>query len=283
MKYFIPKFQIATISGKQTELKSKIGGVPWGLPPDRWPSCCGHPQKLLAQFLHEPPILDLGAEGAVLHLFQCLECCGIDEGEGKAAFILQEPDLGQGLVTVPGYDSVLDLGGPLIGEFWMDGWAEADDNIPESRFSEFFDESSLWALHDEFPNIDWFASKERTKFGGSPRWTANGPMGAPPKSFEFLCQIDCMLSFEGQPPTADEIGCNVTSYAGCDLQWKMADQITTLPKKGLVRPNAPWGLLYDSTCNKYSAEFTNLGSDGTLYVFINRTTQPHEVMWFWNR
>ena len=74
MRYFLPQFRIAAFSGTQTELRSKVGGLPWGLPKERWPRCCQRPQKLLAQLRHEPPMLDLGDAGAVLHLFQCLDC-----------------------------------------------------------------------------------------------------------------------------------------------------------------------------------------------------------------
>src|SRR5579864_8582585 len=104
MQYFMPKFQIAALLPPQDRLRSKIGGIPWGLPPRLWPTCCGHPQKLLAQLCHEPPILDLGAEGSVLHLFQCLECMGIGNDTGRAAFIIDRSILGDGLVTIPGYD-----------------------------------------------------------------------------------------------------------------------------------------------------------------------------------
>ena len=79
MRSFLPTFQIATLAGEQTCLRSKLGGVPWGLPVERWPVCCGQPQKLLAQLCHQPPMLDLGAPGAVLHLFQRLDCLGIAE------------------------------------------------------------------------------------------------------------------------------------------------------------------------------------------------------------
>src|SRR3954469_25249809 len=105
MRYFTPRFEIATLVGEQQKLISKLGGVPWGLPKDCWPSCCEQPMKLLAQLCHEPPVLDLGAPGAVLHLFQCLECCGIGEEEiGGSAFIINQSHFESGLVRVPGYD-----------------------------------------------------------------------------------------------------------------------------------------------------------------------------------
>src|ERR1700677_2104523 len=132
MRYFTPRFQIATLAGEQKKLLSKIGGIPWGLPADRWPQCCNRPQKLLAQLCHEPPMLDLGSPSAVLHLFQCMECCGIDEGDGiedcgRGALVIDRSELDEGLppmpeVPMPAFGDLPDQ--QLIGEFWISGWDE---------------------------------------------------------------------------------------------------------------------------------------------------------------
>ena len=138
MRFFLPSFQIATLAAEpQERLRSKLGGVPWGLPAERWPTCCGQPQKLLAQLRHEPPMLDLGALGAVLHLFHCLECAGVGRGRdgtnAGAAFVLDASELSDKLVRVPGYDHPSPSLHPLIGEFWLAGWQEVDDGIPSAR------------------------------------------------------------------------------------------------------------------------------------------------------
>jgi len=279
MKYFRPHFQIATLAGKQDRLISKIGGVPWGLPEKYWPACCGRPQKLLAQLRHEPPMLDLGSPGAVLHLFQCLECGGIDDC-GRDAVLLNESDLGCGLVRIEGFNVEPDLGNSLIGELWIDGWDEVDDGIPDARFSEFFDEKSVWKLHDEFPAIDWYSCREKTKFGGSPRWTGNGPSFEPPP-FEFLFQLDNYLFLDGLPPNPNEVGCVVITNT---LKKNgNSDQTCVRPDAGRTQENAPWAVMYDYGSDHHYVDFTNLGSDGTLYVFFDRNQQPHEVRWLWRR
>jgi hypothetical protein len=280
MRYFRPRFKIATLVGAQDRLISKVGGIPWGLPAVLWPHCCGSPQKLLGQFCHEPPMLDLGAPGVVLHLFQCLECCGIDYG-GRSAFLVDRSRLTDSLSEVPGYDTQPGLGKPLIGELWIDGWVETDDGIPAARLPEFYVEKDLWTLQDEFASIDWFGSRESTKFGGTPRWTGNGPMGFPPPPFEFLFQLDNYLTLEGPPPTASEAGC-IVSENRVDAAGRSA-WTHSRPEPGELPLNAPWEILYEPPANEFSVEFTNLGSDGKAYVFIDRTQRPHEVRWFWNR
>ena len=232
-------------------------------------------------------MLDLGAPGAVLHLFQCLECCGIDysggDGEygGRSAFLVDRSRLTDSLSMVPGYDAEADLGKPLIGELWIEAWEEADDGIPAAGLPEFYDETDFWALQEQFPSIDWFDGRELTKFGGSPRWTGNGPMAFPPPPFEFLFQLHHRLVLEGLPPSPSEAGCVVSKHqldaAGATV-WTNAR-----PEPGELPPNAPWTILYEPPADHFWVEFTNLGSDGTAYVFIDRTQRPHEVRWIWNR
>jgi hypothetical protein len=281
MKFFRPHFKIGTMAGRQDRLFSKIGGIPWGFPKERWPSCCGRPQKLLAQLCHEPPKLDLGSPKAVLHLFQCLECLGIGDN-GRAVVLLNQSDLGQGLVGVEVRGHKPELGNSQIGELWLDRWEELDDGIPSSRFDEFFDEESMWKLQDEFPQIDWFSGRERTKFGGTPRWTGNGPaFSTVPAPFEFLFQLDNRLFLNGLPPKPNEAGCVVVTNTPKPAGGY--SQVYVRPDAGGTRENAPWIVIYDHGSDHYYLEFTNFGSDGTAYVYIDRTRQPHEIRWLWSR
>lgn len=222
-------------------------------------------------------MLDLGDSDAVLHLFQCLECCGIDDC-GRASVMLNRSQLGQSPTTPdePGYEPA--LGNSLIGELWIDGWTAADDGIPDSRLTEFFRHDSLRALEDEFTQIDWYDFREKTKFGGTPRWTGNGPMGFPTGAFEFAFQIDKAVYLMGPMPKADDVGCDVS-----ELNSRSSDWITTLPTAEAKRPNAPWGLFHEPPDSFFIAEYTNLGTDGTVYVFIDRSQKPYEARWFWNR
>ncbi|MGN6371182.1 MAG: hypothetical protein ACTHN5_23250 [Phycisphaerae bacterium] len=278
MRYFKPKFQIATLAPPQTRLLSKIGGLPWGLPAHRWPHHCGHPQKLIAQLCHEPPMLDLGDENAVLHLFMCGECGGINqEDTGLDAFILNRSELHNAVATIDGCDHKPEDYTPLTGEAWITGWIEHDDGIPASRLSEFFDEKKLWELHREFPQIQWFDSAEETKFGGTPRWTGNGPMSFPPSPFEFLLQLGSYLFVDGPPPDPNNVGCQVEIYSSGPSD----ERINTQPHKEL--PNAPWYILHERGTSRHYFAYTNFAFDGTAFVFIDRTHSPPIARWFYNR
>ena len=72
-------------------------------------------------------MLDLGSPGAVLHLFQCLECCGIDDCD-RGSFLVDASDLGHGLVGISNQDLNSALGKTQIGEVWIDGWKGGDVN-----------------------------------------------------------------------------------------------------------------------------------------------------------
>lgn len=285
MRYFAPRFQIATLAGEQKKLLSKIGGISWGLPADRWPICrqCERQERLLAQLCHEPPMLDLGSPSAVLHLFQCMECGGIDytcgniEDCGRDTLVIDRSELGEGLSLIPGYDDLSDLGKELIGEFWITGWEEGDDGIPAMRLPEFFDERKLRKIHNEFPDIDWFDSQMRTRFGGTPRWSGNGPMSFPEPPFEFSFQLDNWLFLPGLPPKPNEAGCMVLELDDT-AKWE-----TARPTPDMTRMNAPWVIQHEGSDDHHYAEYTNFGSDGTAYVFVDRSRKPYTFKWFWNR
>jgi len=281
MKTYLPKWKIAALEPAQDRLRSKIGGLPWGLPPKKWPRCCGHPQKLLAQFCHEPPMLDLGGDGNVLHVFQCLNL----DDSGNTAFILHRSELGEGLTRIKDWDHKPEYGGELIGEFWLDRYTEEDDGIPRKRLADFFDYEKLQKLEEDFSDTisknDWFDGRRMTRFGGTPRWTGNGPMGFPDPPFEFLFQIHTGLHFDGKMPSADRVGCYVEKYSLAS--GKSHRVLRAEPRKVKKRLNAPWGIGQTVGWPYFIAEFTNLASDGTLYVFINRKRKPHKVAWFYNR
>jgi hypothetical protein len=281
MRYFLPNFKIASMEPPQDRLRSKIGGVPWGLPPHRWPYHCGHPQKLLAQFLHEPPMLDLGEHGAVLHLFQCMHCIGIGRRGGRAAFILSRAAMGDGPVTVPDYDAPSEYGERLIGELWIDGFEGRDDGVPPSRLADFYQWETWSPLTDEFPTMNWFNSKEATRFGAPPMWTGYGPLEIPPPPFEFLLQLNESIHFQGPLPSPDDVGCFVHLFE-CK-PGHVTECTTTRPSAGKERLNAPWDLSGNAHDSEYWASYTNLGTDGIVFVYIDRTRIPHKVRWYWNR
>lgn len=242
MIYFTPRFRLATLSAPQRQLCSKLGGAPWGLPADLWPKCCGgYLQKLVAQLLHQPPMLDLGDPNAVLHLFQCPKCGGTRNDEvGCAALILDRKDLADEPSTPDGYDEAVDGGPPLIGEAFLEGFDQHDDGIPESRLPDFFDEERLWQLQDEHPDVDWFHPKMDTKFGGSPRWTGNGPgIFIGPGEFqwpncEFLFQLGEGIWMPGEAPHPDDVGCRLF------FNDQSRPQRMIKPTPGKEKKNAPF-------------------------------------------
>ena len=183
-------------------------------------------------------------------------------------------------MTVPGFNDKPEYGEPLIGEFWIDYWEQADDSIPASRMSEFFTWEQWSALVDDFPGIEWFDICESTRFGGSPRWTGNGPLSAPIAPFEFLLQLTT-IHFEGSAPPADAVGCPIHTSATKD--GRAYHHSNESPTESRRKPNSPWHLSRTLNHPGFFAEYTNFGSDGTAYVFIDRAKHPHDVQWYWNR
>jgi len=283
VRYFLPRFKIATLAPPQTRLVSKIGGLPWGFPGRMWPKCCGHPQKLVAQLVHDPPMLDLGAPGLVLHLFHCIDCDLGCSHAGRSTVLVDQSQLGSGLTRVEGWDYKPELGESLVGELFIDAWEEGDDGIPPARLPEFFDERKLYDLHHEFGAIDWFEGRNSTRFGGSPRWTGNGPMQAPEAPYEFLFQIASGLWLEGPPPDAEDVGCQVLTTILQKEPLRIVEQTAVAPRSGVRTVNAPWYLDHGQGDNHHWASFDNLGSDGTIFVFTDRTGSLPRILWFWNR
>ena len=149
-----------------------------------------------------------------------------------------------------------------------------DDGIPASRLPEFFDESKLWAFQDEFSNVDWFGGSP--KFGGSPRWTGNGPMNSDP-SFQFLFQLGEHIHMPGQGPHPDAVGCRLF------FDDKEKRHHIVQPTPGKEKKNAPFYIAYTEGSEGWFFDYINLGTDGMLFVFINRATTPHQVTWDWKR
>jgi hypothetical protein len=271
MKFYLPKFQIATLQPPQRKFRSKFGGLPWGLPVERWCRCqqCGTPMSLLAQLSHDPPALDLGGPDHVLHLFQCQECFGFDSGQGNDAVFVPAKSLGKGLTDPP---EPLDK---LVGELWINGWTEQDDGFDPALAKIIFDQKKWMQLPNSIVHSMFERHRWPTKMGGLPYWTGNGPLQKPRRGYEFLFQLDC-IEFEGTPPTPDEVGGMVI------ITNPKGDQDHREPGPEKTRRNAPW-YLHAFEKGRFFASITNLGTDGTAYVFINRRSNPPKVYWFWNR
>jgi hypothetical protein len=143
--------------------------------------------------------------------------------------------------------------------------------IPPHLSPAYFDPDTFRALQAEFQFPHDF-DRLRTKAGGVPYWTANGPAGLPgipQRPFDYLLQIDTFLSIEGRLPDPSAIGCAVDVH-------QANGQMETRPVPGAAkRENAPWRAMQEvDRDDEYDVEFANFGSDGTAYVFIDRQTTP---------
>src|SRR6185295_11396473 len=116
-----------------------------------------------------------------------------------------------------------------------------------------------------------FDCRWRTKMGGIPYWSGNGPLQKLKPDFEFLFQLDNLIPFEGEAPQPDDFGGTVvfTEYSGTGKNLRIARQESHEPHPSKKRLNAPWSAGVDRK-GRFEVEITNLGTDGTAYVFINR-------------
>lgn len=249
---------------------------------------------LLAQLPHEPPALDLRKSWEVLHLFQCITagCSSWSYDDGcNAAFILPRETLGEGLTQPPKatkqrpthawVQGVSSEEYSMHGELWITGWHKYEDTIPEHMSSAYCDLSAFYELPEKLQVPHDFDYRLRTKAGGVPYWTANGPGGFPelPRiHFEYLLQIDTFLFLQGQLPDPTLIGCDV------QLCYPTSQIETRCVPKAAKRENAPWSVRQDAGRDDgYVVEFANFGSDGTAYVFIDHQASPPKVLLYCNR
>lgn len=224
--------------------------------------------SLLGQLKHDPPALDFGGPDHVLHLFQCQDCFGYESGHGNDAIFVSAQELGDALCEPPaGLER-------LVGELWIKDWIEEDDGLPSELAKDLFDTETWMQLPDAIVQrmFDW---RRRTKMGGVPYWTGNGPLHRPKRGYEFLFQLDTGIEINGSLPQPDDIGGMVIVVESNGKQGFRE------PKPGKKKRNAPWTISQFE--GELEVQITNLGTDGTAYFMINRKTVPPKVYWFWNR
>jgi hypothetical protein len=267
MRFFEPVLQLGVLLAPQTRLEEKFGGLPWGLPPERWPRCtaCGNPQTLIAQLIHDAQRLDLGAPGRVLFVFQCDYNPGSCEtwaarSGANACVILEAADIGSGLTSAPAAAT------PVETEVRVMGWTAADDGVPPEMFDAFFDDARLGALdpavRDGVPIV--------TKAGSAPTWIQSAGEG-PDHPWRFALQFDSSHRFRGKPPTADAVGATVTRTVGDDYQrWEPRVKKAGAP---------PWIHVDDD--DAYNCGAANYGDAGIAYIFLRTDVRPPEGVFFW--
>jgi hypothetical protein len=182
MKYFVPQVKLSTELPAQIQFEEKFGGSPWGLPAEKVPTCshCGTHQILIAQLLHHPKRLDLGAIGRVLCVFQCEGgyCPAWDGGSGaNACFVIEPHELIDAATPIP-----KDMP-PPNPEVRIIDWFESEDGVSPELASDFFDEQRYSNLPNELlkriPNI--------TRLGGVPVWCQSADEA--PKGWQFAGQF----------------------------------------------------------------------------------------------
>ena len=244
MRYFVPILCLKEELLPQKTLQNKLGGIPWGLPSERWPLCsnCGKSQSLLAQFIHDPIRLDLGRVGRVLSIFQCNHAPGMcptwEGGSGSNACFVTEPEeLLSGLTPIP-LDSP-----PLEREARIIEWIEQDDGIEKDIAEQFFAWSTLSQLPEE--EIDKVTTS--TRLGGVPFWIQS-PDEAPKDGWHFIGQLDSVYSFMTAP--------------NGDLAGVFED-------------------LEHFEDRSHICEGPNFGDSGMAYLFLRKTSTTPEGWFFW--
>ncbi len=244
MRYFVPFLRLRDELPPQSLPEDKLGGLPWGLAPALWPKCreCGKSQSLLAQLLHDPERLDLGARGRMLSVFQCNHdpgmCAAWEGGSGaNACFVTEPEDLIPGLTPLP-TDSP-----PLEREAVIVEWIPRDDGIAQDQVASFFSEAAFFGLPDsEIGKCTW-----STKLGSVPRWIQS-PEEAPKGDWRFVGQLDSTYSLLRAP---------------------------TIEDPGVVEDREKW------EGRSHLCEGPNFGDGGIAYLFVRSTASTPEGWFFW--
>jgi len=208
MKYVVPELTPADDLPAQSLHEDKFGGLPWGLPAERWPTCasCGSPQSLLAQLRHHGDRLDLGKAGRVLFVLACNDdisrCPTWDMNSGaNSCFVVDQDELAEGLTLPPvshGFpQGRLDrwLDEQVHPEWRVVRWLEKNDGIPES-YPGFF--GLMHGLPDGYDEkeyeIYWSGVPQEMKLGSVPFWIQ---FPETPAGGRFLGQVDskCCQAF----------------------------------------------------------------------------------------
>ena len=250
MKYFVPQFKLSIDMPPQTKPEDKVGGLPWGLPSERYPICrdCGKSQSLLIQLVHHPERLDLGRPGRNLFVFQCNHdaggCATWAGGYGaNACFILEPEDLVNQLTPLPKDDPYVEVEAHIID------WVRGDDGIPQEKVTPNGDFCEL--TDDEFDEVyQQPTPRVGMRLGGVPTWWQDS-CEAPRPDWKFVGQLYGEYCLAEEPST--EAKRSAKGQTGHIHQWR----------------DGEWGF-----------NGPNLGC-GTGYIFIRLQTEKPEGWFFW--
>jgi uncharacterized protein YwqG len=198
MKHFVPVLKRAAALPAQIEIEEKFGGLPWGLPANRWPTCrsCGKPQTMIAQLRHHAERLDLGKDGRILFVFQCNHDAGscetwAGESGANACLVLEAEELGSGLTAISTANVAIET------EVRVLGWQEGIDDESEPEMV--------------------------TKLGGIPSWVQGDDEG-PTKPWRWVGQFDSTHRLE------DGSSCAAANYGDLGIAYIYINTAGDLPK-----------------------------------------------------
>lgn len=210
MQYFFPILALSMNLPPQTQTEDKVGGLPWGLPIEKYPVCCdcGRSQSLLVQLMHHPQRLDLERAGRALFVFHCnydSDCATWEGGHcANACFVLEPEELTTQLTPLPSDNP------PLEVEVRIVGWKADDDGMPEDRVTPNGQIIGFEENHNERMNFyeEHLVEKDflGLKLGGCPLWIQD-PREAPQPGWKFAAQLDItglVLDEEPIEPPKDE-------------------------------------------------------------------------------
>lgn len=247
MQYFRPVLSLPADLDADFSPVERLGGQPWGLGEERWPLCseCGQRQSLLAQFLHAPPRLDLGADGRMLFVFMCNHdpggCATWEGGSGTNACFVLEP---HELIGAPS-DSPPVAVRPDNRAVVISAWQSCDDGIePEVATSLL----TGGGYHDVSETV-FDSISDGTRLGSVPFWVQSEDE-APKDGWRFVGQLDGSYSFLA-PPRSQE-------------PWVFRDEER-----------------YEGRTHR--AKGANFGGGGLGYVFLKDGPGCPQGWFFWQR
>lgn len=244
---------------EQISMEDKLGGLPWGLPADRWPLCamCRRPQSMLAQFVHEEERLNLGKAGRVLFVFQCNyapgDCYSWDGYSGaNACFVLDPDELTDKLSDLPAADL------PIEPEARIEKWIRKREDLEEALVARPFKESASFY----------------TKLGGLPNFIQN-PEEAPSGDYHFVGQLCSMYMFYSPVPSANEADCTVIKRKGRYTREEKPDHRKRNPPPYFICESSP------TSEYRWSCEGPNFGDAGTGYIYLRLEETRAVGHFFW--